>query len=75
MREAYIDRIIEQFQMNNSHPMLFFVDPNTWLTKEVLGYESQAHCLYHSIMYLECSYKPIKDQIMQILSSTSHNYL
>jgi hypothetical protein len=31
---AFIDKMLARFQINDSHPMLLPIDPNTWLMKE-----------------------------------------
>jgi hypothetical protein len=44
--KACIDKILEQFQMNDLHPRLLPIDPNTQLTKEDSVPDTEKHCLY-----------------------------
>jgi hypothetical protein len=61
-QEAFVDKILERFQMNDSHPMLLPIDPNTRLMKEDSVLEAEEHCLYQSIigscMYLVTCTRP-----------------
>jgi hypothetical protein len=61
-QEAFIDKILEWFTMNDSHPTLLPIDPNTRLTKEDLVLEAEEHRLYQSIigscMYLVTCTRP-----------------
>jgi hypothetical protein len=49
-QEAFVDKILERFQMNDSHPTLLPIDPNTRLTKEDSVLEAEEHRLYQSII-------------------------
>jgi hypothetical protein len=49
-QEAVIDKILERFQMNDSHPTLRPIDLNTRLTKAESVLEAEEHRLYQSIM-------------------------
>jgi hypothetical protein len=44
--EACVDKILELFQLNDSHPTLFPIDLNTRLTKEDSVLEAEEHPLY-----------------------------
>jgi hypothetical protein len=61
-QEAFVDKILERFQMNDSHPTLLPIDPNTRLTKEDSVLEAEEHRLYQSIigscMYLVTCTRP-----------------
>jgi hypothetical protein len=61
-QEAFVDKILERFQMNDSHRTLLPIDPNTRLTKEVSVLEAEEHRLYQSIigscMYLVTCTRP-----------------
>jgi hypothetical protein len=48
--EAFGETILEPFQMNDSHPTLLPIDPNTRLTKEDSVLEAEEHHLYQSII-------------------------
>jgi hypothetical protein len=49
-QDAFIDKILEQFQMSDSHPTLLPIDPNTRLTKEDSVLEAEEHRLYQWII-------------------------
>jgi hypothetical protein len=59
---AIFEKILERFQMNNSHPTLLPIDPYTRLTKEDSVLEAEEHRLYQSIigscMYLVTCTRP-----------------
>jgi hypothetical protein len=61
-QKAFIDKILEWFQMNDSHPTLLSIDPNTRLMMEDSVLEPEEHCLYQSIigfcMYLVTCTRP-----------------
>jgi hypothetical protein len=61
-QDAFVDKILEQCQMNESHPTLRPIDPNTRLTKEDSVLEAEEHRLYQSIigscMYLVTYTRP-----------------
>jgi hypothetical protein len=61
--------------MNDLHPSLFLIDPNTRLMMEDSVHEAKKHRLYQSIigscMYLE----PVQDPISHIPSLTCRNSL
>jgi hypothetical protein len=44
-QDAFVDTILERFQMNDSHPTLLPIDPNTWLMKEDSVLEAEEHRL------------------------------
>jgi hypothetical protein len=48
--EAFVHKILERFQMNDSHPTLRPIDPNTRLTKEDSVLEAEEHRLYKSFI-------------------------
>jgi hypothetical protein len=48
--EACVDKILEQFQMNDSHPTLLTIDPNTRLMKADSVLEAEKHRLYQSMI-------------------------
>jgi hypothetical protein len=49
-QEAFVDKILERFQMKHSHPTLLPIHPNTRLTKEDSILEGEEHRLYQSII-------------------------
>jgi hypothetical protein len=49
-KEAFVDKILERFQINDSHPTLLPIDPNTRLTKQDSVLEADQHRLYQSII-------------------------
>jgi hypothetical protein len=61
-QNAYIDKILERFQMSDSHPTLLPIDPNTRLQKDENTLEVSEHRLYQSIigscMYLVTCTRP-----------------
>jgi hypothetical protein len=61
-QEAFVDKILERFQMNNSHPTLLPIDPTTKLTKADSVLEAEEHHLYQSsigsCMYLVTCTRP-----------------
>jgi hypothetical protein len=61
-QEAFVDKILDRFQMNDSHPTILPIDPNTRLTKEDSVLEAEEHRLYQSIigscMYLVTCMRP-----------------
>jgi hypothetical protein len=61
-QETFVDKILERLQMNDSHPTLLPIDPNTRLTKEDSVRETGEHRLYQSIigsyMYLVICTRP-----------------
>jgi hypothetical protein len=61
-QEAFIDKILERFQMNDSHPTLLPIDPSIRLTKEDSILEAEEHRLYKyiigSCMYLVICTRP-----------------
>jgi hypothetical protein len=61
-QDAFVDKILERFQMNDSHPTLLPIEPNTILTKEDSVLEAEEHRLYQSIigfcMYLVTCTRP-----------------
>jgi hypothetical protein len=50
LSEAFVDKILESFQINDSHLKLFPIDPNTRLTKDHSVLEPEEHCLNQSII-------------------------
>jgi hypothetical protein len=44
-QNAFVDKILERFLMNDAHPMLLSIDPNTRLTKKDSVLEAEEHCL------------------------------
>jgi hypothetical protein len=61
-QESFVDKIFERFQMNDSHPTLLPIDPNTRLTIEDSVLEADEHHLYQliigSCMYLVTCTRP-----------------
>jgi hypothetical protein len=61
-QEMFIDKILEQFQLTNSHPKLFPINPNTRLTKEESVLEAEEYHVYQyiirSCMYLLSCRRP-----------------
>jgi hypothetical protein len=61
-QEAFVDKIFEQFQVNDSHPTVLSIDPNIRLTKHESVLEAEEHHLYQSIigscMYLVTYTRP-----------------
>jgi hypothetical protein len=61
-QEAFVDKILERFKINDSHPTLLPIDPNTRLTKEDLGLDAEEHRLWQSLirscMYLVTCTRP-----------------
>jgi hypothetical protein len=46
LQDGFIDKILEQFQMNDSHPTLPTIKLNTRLTKQESVLEAEEHCVY-----------------------------
>jgi hypothetical protein len=71
-KEAFVDKILGRFQMNNSHPTHLPIDPNTRLPKEDLVVEADEYRLYQSIirycMYLVTCTRPDLAYPMSYLS-------
>jgi hypothetical protein len=44
-QEGFVDKILERFQMTDSHPTLFAIDPNNRLPKEESVLEAEEYCL------------------------------
>jgi hypothetical protein len=44
-QEAFVNKILERFQINDSHPTLLPIDPNTTSTKEDSVLEAEEHRL------------------------------
>jgi hypothetical protein len=61
-QEAFVAKILKRFQMNDSHPTLLPINPNTRLTKQDSVLEAEEHPLYQSIigscMYLVTCTRP-----------------
>jgi hypothetical protein len=82
-QEAFVDKILERFQMNDSHPTLLAINPNPRLTKEKSVLEAEAHRLYQSIigscMYLvTCTQRDLADPVSylsHILGAPSNSQL
>jgi hypothetical protein len=51
-QEAFVDKILERFEMNDSHPTLLPNNPNTRLTKEVSILEAEEHRLSNRLLDL-----------------------
>jgi hypothetical protein len=54
-KEVFVDKILERFQMNNSHPTLLPMDPNTRLPQKDSVLEAEPHGPYqldYRIMYV-----------------------
>jgi hypothetical protein len=47
-QELFLNKILELFQMNDSHPRFVTFDPNTRLMNEDLVLDAEEHCLYQS---------------------------
>jgi hypothetical protein len=62
LQEAFVDKILERFQMNDSHPTVLPIDTNTTLTKEDSVLEAEEHRLDQwiigSCMYLVTCTRP-----------------
>jgi hypothetical protein len=70
--EAGVNMVFERFQMNDSHPMLPPIKPNTRLMKEDSVLEVEEHCLYQiiigSCIYLVISTRPNRTYPVSYLS-------
>jgi hypothetical protein len=82
-QEAFIDKILERFQMNDSRLTLLPIDPNTRLTKEDSILEAKDHRLYQLIisccMYLVTCTRPNLaypiSYLSQFLAAHSNSHL
>jgi hypothetical protein len=71
-QEAFIDKILELFYINDSHPMLLRIDLNTRLRMEDSVLEAEEHRLYQSMigscMYLVTCTRPDPTYLISYLS-------
>jgi hypothetical protein len=82
-QEAFIEEIVERFQMTDSHPTLIPIYPNTRLTKEDSVLEADKHRLYQliigSCMYLVTYSRPDLaypvSYLSQFLAAPSNSHL
>jgi hypothetical protein len=82
-QDAFVKKILEQFQMNDSHPTLLPINPNPRLLKENSVFEAEEHRLYQSIIgsyrYLVTSTRPNFEYpisyFSQFLAAPSKSYL
>jgi hypothetical protein len=82
-QEAFIDVILERLQINDSHPMLFPIDPHTRLTKEESVPEAEEYrpsrliigsCLY-LVTYQRSDLAHPIPSLSQLLATPSKSYV
>jgi hypothetical protein len=83
LQKAFVDNILERFQINDSHPTFLTINLITRIMKEESGLEVEELCLYQliigSCMYVvtctRCDPTYSVSYLSQFLAATSKSYL